>query len=141
MIQHVNRFISGGILAQMRRTHDRTGARRFWIIRAVLVLLVALVLFLGVSVWGVYEKYRESKQRKEELAHTLAELEKREIDLRQKVEALETDRGVESEIRSKYQVAREGEGVIYLVENQNNDAEVEVPKRSIWEWLLSWFGF
>jgi cell division protein FtsB len=125
----------------MRRSHDRAGTRRFWIKRVVLVLLVVLVFFLGVSVWGVYEKYKESKERKEELAHTLLELEKREIDLRQKVEALETERGVESEIRSKYQVAKEGEGVIYLVENQNNDMEVAPPKRSVWEWLLSWFGF
>ena len=124
----------------MRRSHDTSIVRKLWIRRGLLVILTCLVLLLGGSIWGIYEKYREAKQRKEELSHTLQELEKREAELKMKVEALATERGVESEIRSKFQVAKEGEGVIYLVEGKTAEPEVPAPQQNIWSWLLSWFG-
>lgn len=125
----------------MRRSHDKSFVHKFWVRRAVLIALLVLILLLGMSVWGVYGKYKEVKERKEELAQALGELEKREIDLKQKVGALDTERGIEGEIRSKFQVAKEGEGVIYLVDNVTTTERVDVPKKSIWGWLLGWLGF
>lgn len=80
------------------------------------VLLVMVVGVLGHGVWGVYQQARQTRINKDRQSTHLRELEGRESALQEEIDRLNTERGVEAEIRQKYEVAREGEQVIVIVD-------------------------
>lgn len=94
------------------------GKRRFKKIlysRAAFCLLVLLGLLLGRSVAGVWWRSRGVEVERQTVAAELEALETRKRDLLQSIASLETDRGVEAELRSKFLVARPGEQVITVI--------------------------
>lgn len=95
----------------------------------VLVLFFVLLFFVGRAALNTYGKMTESSVRRSQAEAELAELEGRFDELSKKVEYLETEKGIEEEIRTKFNVAREGEKVFVIV-GDNNDKEktVEVQK-------------
>lgn len=112
---------------------------------------LAVLFLLGMSIvfaFAVHDRYvveREMATRREKSEMEL----KRENDhlakLSEEVEKLNSEQGVETEIRKNFDVAKEGETVIILVEQ--DDKEIEPlpplsPKRSLWsrfwETVLPW---
>ena len=95
--------------------------------KPVLALLGLVVLFFLYSVYGAYGKVQETNTIKEQRAAVLSELEVREEVLQQEIDRLSTPKGLEEEIRSKFEVAKEGEEVIVIVEapEEENTGEQE----------------
>ncbi|MFA6339194.1 MAG: septum formation initiator family protein [Candidatus Paceibacterota bacterium] len=81
----------------------------------VLILLVVLVIAAN-STWKVYQKERESADKLSEIQKKYNDIKNREKDLANIVSRLKTDQGKEEEIRNKFQVAKDGEEVIILVD-------------------------
>ncbi len=107
--------------------------------RIVILMLLALV-FVGVrGVWGVYKKERESRMLRAETEMQLAELKIREADLRRDMAALKSERGIEEVLREEYELAKEGEGVIVIVDSTEPAPQEPEPTRI--ERLGSWFGW
>lgn len=125
----------------MSRPNEGRLKKRLFFLRMVSVGLVGVILLLGFSVWGVYFKYRETKEKKVELQKEMSTLEAREASLKAKLANFDTERGIEEEIRSKFQVAKEGEGVILLVEPNEKSTTTSTDARSVWEKMLGWLGF
>jgi cell division protein FtsB len=86
-----------------------------------LFLLVALVH----QTWGVYEKYRTTKEVKNTEAAELEQVRAARYDLEARVERLGTDRGIEEEIRTRYGLTREGEGVIIITDAPRDEPAVQ----------------
>ena len=84
--------------------------------KPVLVLLGVVVLLFIYSVWGAYQKETETKEKWKAREEVLTELEGRESELEEEIDRLNTEKGIEAEIRSKFEVAKEGEEVIVIVE-------------------------
>lgn len=80
-----------------------------------LIFLVFLVLLRAL--WGVYKKEVISAQYLQKEQEQLTAILSRQRELAQSVDYLKTDKGVESEIRSKFRVVREGESVAVIVDN------------------------
>lgn len=78
--------------------------------------MLILVAVAVRGVWGVYQKERESRQLREEAEFQLEGLEGREAALRSDLAALKSDRGMEEVLREEYELAKEGEGLIVIVE-------------------------
>ncbi len=79
----------------------------------IALLLVIMVLFGR----GAYERYtieRDMADRLTEAEKELQELQTRKSSLEANVEYLEGERGIEEEIRSNFDVARQGEQVVIL---------------------------
>lgn len=95
--------------------------RRLYSIWSLLILLVVMVLF-AKGVYGVYEKEKSTKIELERLELQKADLESRYNSISKESNNLKTDSGVESVIREKFDVAKEGEGVIVII-----DKTVEKP--------------
>jgi cell division protein FtsB len=80
-----------------------------------IAFLLLLVVLLAQSVYGRYTVEREMALRTTSLQKELQELEQRKNALETRVDYMLGERGIEEEIRSNFDVAREGEQVVILV--------------------------
>lgn len=114
-------------------------------ITLVLVLMVSAVLAMSV-----YERFtieREMAERRRSAETELRELSERKRELESKVEYLSAEHGIEAEIRKHFDVAREGERVVVIVDGQEaaDSASAAVilgaepdTGASIWSRLIPW---
>lgn len=107
--------------------------------------IVVLAVFCSLSInatWDVYKKARETKKNMTAVAETYDELKIRESELVGKIESLETPLGVETEIREKFGLVKEGEEMIVIVdppkEEKENDLE-DTNDKTLWEKIKGWF--
>jgi len=108
--------------------------------KVTLVVLLLVAVALIASVWGVYQKERETRIKRAGRAEELKELEGRAASLESEIDRLSTKRGIEEEIRGKFEVAKEGEEVIVIVDAPEDKSEQTQKKReSLWSKFLSWF--
>ncbi len=95
----------------------------------VLLVFFVLLFFIGKAAWNTYGKMTQSSERRQQAEAELAELESRYDALSEKVEYLETEKGIEEEIRTKFNVAKEGEKVFVIVgEDEGAGDEVKVER-------------
>jgi cell division protein FtsB len=107
------------------------------------LLLLGLILLLFVrATWGAYMQERETDMVKEQRAQYLADLKIRESLIRAEIERLDTERGVEEEIRQKFEVAKDGEGIIVIVDapEDTNSSTSNTP-RGFFEKMFDFFSF
>ena len=83
----------------------------------VLGLLALVVLAIG-GVWNAYQKERESAALRTRAEVQLDDLTKRHAQLNADIANLQTDRGREEVLREQYALAAQGEGLIVIVEPQ-----------------------
>lgn len=105
----------------------------------VVVLLVAFVVLIK-SLYTLYLRYRESTIEMERARATVVALEAREQGLRDNISDLETARGKEQEIRTRFNVAREGEGLVVIVDDMATDTATTTPPKTWWQSASAWFG-
>lgn len=106
-----------------------------------LALLAFFAVFLAGSVWDVRGKEQIARQEKENARQAYEELKARQTNLSQSVALLQSERGIEEEIRKRFPVAKRGEEVIVLVDapkTSNGDAP-QAP-RGLWGALFRWLG-
>ncbi|HEY4517974.1 MAG TPA: septum formation initiator family protein [Candidatus Paceibacterota bacterium] len=118
--------------------HERRKLRRYLYSPGVLLVLLVLVVFLARGVWHVYDKERETGLITAQKQAILDELKSREASLTAELDRLKTVRGIEQELREKYEVAKEGEKVIVLVEPPKVAAAV-AEEGGFWHWLKNLF--
>lgn len=124
------------------------GNRSVWkrIVRSPATFVVVLIafIFVGRSAWSMYDKANLSKSRLEQAAVTLAELDAHDKSLSEKVAYLSTEQGVESEIRTKFLAAQEGESVAVIVGDTKpvNDLQASstMVRVSWWRRVLRMIG-
>ena len=105
-------------------------------------ILFILLFFTMSAAWGVYEKYSETKDKRYIAQSAYDKLETRENNIKNELELLKTDRGVEEKIRAEFGFVKEGEEVIVIIdphkEQQNN---IYIPKQSlfssVWRSILN----
>lgn len=103
--------------------------------RPIIAVLLVVVFFLGTAVYERYTIEREMHMRRVETQEQKQELIQRKADLEEKVEYLSGDRGIEEEIRTHFDVAKEGETVVILVgeeDEDKNDGVTPVPSEKPW---------
>jgi len=105
--------------------------------KVYIVLLAIVMLILARGVWVLFVKHRIVISEKAAIEEKLLQAEKRLDDLSQEVVSLETDRGVEESIRTKFNVAKPGEKTVILATPANATTMVEKP--SVWSKIQSFF--
>lgn len=86
--------------------------------RLILIGLFALLFVSGRAVWVMYEKSRDASQKEARAESRVGSLEVRESQLRANIAYLHTERGQEEKLRQEYELAKEGEGLIVIVEER-----------------------
>jgi cell division protein FtsB len=102
------------------------------------VLLVFTIVLLN-SVWDVYKKNSVARMNSAEAIKTLEGLKKKKEGLEKEISRLSTERGVEEELRRRFQVVRPGEEVIVIVEKDEKPSLgniVEEDMDSLWRSFL-----
>ena len=87
----------------------------------------------------MYQKSRLSKEALAQSEAAYAELLDRERFLDEELDRLSTTAGVEAEVRERFGVAKDGEEVIVVL-SENEDESIEPEERGFWARVKEWFG-
>lgn len=128
--------------------HEKRRLRTYLYSPVVVVVLLLLTAVLSVSVYERFTIEREMAERREAAEAELAELQARADALQEQVEHLNNERGIEEELRSRFDVAKEGEQVVVIIDDEERLSvsldELAVPPGSETEsergffWWLPW---
>lgn len=117
-------------ISEKRKKHTVRKAIYSWPVIAVLCVLTVLMC---VGAWNTYKKERTTRETLEQVTGVYDELHVREEQLAADVAALETSFGVESEIRDRFGLVREGEEQVIIIDEGDKKSENgEVPKKKHW---------
>jgi cell division protein FtsB len=100
-------------------------------IRSVVYSKLSIALLLILSVWlsvSVYERFsveREMAHKREAQEKELEILKARAAVLESQVEHLEDDRGIEEELRTRFDVVKEGEQVVVILDGEDGSTDLE----------------
>ncbi len=132
--------------------HEKRKLRSLFYSKPVSVILFVLAILLSFSAYNRYTVAGDMKDKLEAKRAELQKLEDRAQSLETKVEYLENERGVEEEIRNRFDVAKEGEQVVILIDPEKKE-ESEASKtaagnagvqseedgeRSFWDFFKFW---
>ncbi len=120
--------------------HQKRKMRTFWGSRMTQVVILILAIFVLVSAYNRYLIAREMADRRASVESEITSLENRRINLESEVKYLSNERGIESEMRRQFDVAREGEQVVIIVDDEENSVESEVVEvaTSTRAWYRFW---
>jgi cell division protein FtsB len=90
--------------------------------KPVLILLSIMVLVFAWSVLGLLGRMQETAQNKKIAEDKITELQKRKGSLSSEIDDLKTEQGVEENIREKFGLAKDGEGMIIIEDDKNQVA-------------------
>jgi cell division protein FtsB len=133
--------ISVIITLLMHEFKEKQKARKLRYSKPVLFVLFIILAASLEGLWNIYQKHSEALEKAQEAQADLQNLRGREAELEKKVAFLKTDRGKDEEIRKKFMVGKEGEGVILVVDpTPSTTPLVPVPApSSAWTRFLDFF--
>lgn len=104
--------------------------------RLAWVALLVLVVILGRAAWDMYMRWKEATKYQERATAELSGILERETELRKDIASLKDGHGVETALRDRFGLAKEGEGVIVIV-----DEEVVENAAESSSWWARWFNW
>jgi cell division protein FtsB len=120
----------------MRRNKDKNENLKK--IASVVVLSVIFVVLVG-SVYRVYSKEKMTREALEKAQNELAETGERKEFLTASIGRLQTEEGMEFELRKKFNVSEAGERVAIIVEEQATGT-VNSFEKTFWQKMKDFFG-
>lgn len=125
--------------------HEKRKLRRFLYSYFVIFVLFVGTLYVGEAAYTRYTVAEDMKHKLDEKRAELAYLEDRAEKLESEIVYLQDDRGIEAELRTRFDVAKEGEAVVILVrDDASEDPVIATPPQqatstpSFWETLIFW---
>ncbi len=105
-----------------------------------LILLGFLITTAGAAAWRMYGKAEDARVAHADAVTALDNLHKRKGVVETSLAKLGTERGIEEEIRLRYQLAKPGEEQIVLVASQAQASTSAAPEnKSVWDIISGWF--
>ena len=103
--------------------------------------LTALLTAVGFATWRVYSKGQDAKQAREDAEKALADLTARKSAVEATLNRLNTEQGIDAEIRNRYQLVKPGEEQIVLIQSQQKaNASSSTESKGMWETFIGWFS-
>lgn len=100
----------------MKEFQERGKVKRKKRSKLLLLFMLLVLIFLVKGTFSAYTKERNSRIEVERVLKEKETLDKRYQVMSEQSDALKSNIGVESEIRNKFDVVKEGEGVIVIVD-------------------------
>ena len=111
---------------------------KFWHSPIALIFIFFVLLFFGYKIIDLIRKEVETTSKKNLVLDQIDSLKKRESSLSLDISKLNTDEGKEEIIREKYQVAKEGEKMVIIVE-ENNKSNSLLKEEKVDHGFIEWF--
>jgi cell division protein FtsB len=130
------------IIALKMSEFNRKNKYNFWHSPLILIVLFCILILFAYNIIGLIEKERETTEKKNVILSNIETLRNREKTLSNDIGKLKTEEGVEETIRDKYQVVKEGEKMVVIVdeEKKENPLLPEETKHGFVEWIKRMFG-
>lgn len=96
--------------------HQKRLLRKVSSSRWTQVILCGAILFVAMSAYGRYAVARDMAERRIVAERVATELEQRKQKLAEEVQYITSERGIEAEMRRQFDVAREGEQVVIILD-------------------------
>lgn len=106
--------------------------------KPILVFLSVLLLVFASGVIGFMGKMQLTIENRKIAENKVADLEKRKKELSDQTASLKTVSGIEQSIREKFPVAKEGEGLIVVVEDKNPQQNQKQESGGFFSFLFFW---
>lgn len=128
----------------MREFQEKRKLRKIIFSKKILVLLLFILIFLVYSTAKIYFKSREALSKNEKIENELAQLNQRKSELEKENSRLETESGVEEEIREKFDVLKPGEKVVVIVDKVPENDKINSGEETrffgkIWSFIKNIF--
>ncbi len=124
--------------------HEKRKIRNILYSWPVIAVLVFCTIVLSVSVYHRYTVAHDMGVKLSAREHELEELKQQAEILDAKVEYLKNDRGIEEELRNRFDVVREGEKVVIFTgeaKQPNEESDTTKPSDSTTESESFWSHF
>ncbi len=122
--------------------HEKRKIKSWLFSRTSIALLLVASGLLSVSVFERYQKERETAVKYAERSAELVELNARAAALETKVAYMQSTRGIEDEIRHRYDVVKEGERAVIIMDEEKATTTPLPPlpeeERGFFSRLLFW---
>jgi len=106
----------------MLEFQDKKRFRRILYSRVTFVLVFILCVFVGRAAVSMYKSDSLTGEKRKIAEDELTAVRARENSLKAQIISLKTERGVEEELRGKFRVVKNGEGVIIVVDQEKKEA-------------------
>ena len=107
--------------------------------KPILIFLSILLLFFVWGVVGFWNKMKETSLNKAIIENKVAELEQKKEKLTTDINNLKTDQGKEASIREKFGLAKEGEGLIVVVDDKNKQETKDTSSGGFFSFIKNMF--
>lgn len=119
---------------------ERKKFRKILYSKTALLVLFVIVIFMTRGAWKIHNKAVIAQEERDETARSLADLQGRTKDLEASIVKLKSGQGVEEEVRQKFTVAKQGEEVVVVVdENAKKSKNGELIDQGAWARVLRFF--
>ena len=124
----------------MRNFQEKNKFKNFMRSKPVLIILTIILVLFAWKVIGLTGKLQETYKNKKIEQEKIADLEARKAKRMSDIEKLSTDKGKEEVIREKFGVVKEGEQVIVVVDDKNqNTTSPKNESNSFFSWFKNLF--
>ena len=126
----------------MLRVREGNPWKKIFFSWPTVAILFVIAILITRSTYFVWLRERATAELLSERKAELADVNRRGVLIEEKLEALGTPRGIEEEVRSRFEVAKPGEKVIVIVDqNAASSGIASVGGRSIWTRVRAFLGF
>ncbi len=128
--------------------HEKRKIRKILFSKVAIILVFLITGMIGLSVYERFMVEREMAAKLQVREEELARLHVRAATLESKVEHMQNERGIEEEIRSRFDVVKDGEQVVVILDDREQTGgststkEGVQPKeapRTFLETIEGWF--
>jgi len=109
-------------------------------LRIILLILIILTIIFAKGAWNVYKKERITNENLINVEKELAGIKEREDFLNTQINTVGTQKGIEKEIRIIYDVVKEGEKMIIIVDKEKDMEKYNTKDETdFWNWIKDIF--
>jgi hypothetical protein len=110
---------------------------KFWHSPIALIVLFCFVIFFGYKIVYLLNKQRETSSIKEDYLNKIDALNLKQNSLISDTKKLETEQGKEEIIRGKYPFVKDGEKMVIIIDEENNNIapEKDTNNHGFWNWI------
>ncbi len=101
-------------------------SKNIWYSPITLFVMLVVVLVFIYNMIDIVEKTRETAKKKKFVEEQVDKLKDREAVLENNIVKLNTQEGIEEEIREKYQLVKKGEKMVVIVDREENTEDLNV---------------
>ena len=136
-------LVFGYTTGEMIPFQERKKIRKILYSKASLFVLFLILIFTVDGAWNIYQKAKIARAERDVAARALADVQVRKAELESSLAKLQSEGGVEADVREKFTVVKPGEDVVVVVDDNIKKSENSETGDStgLWARITSFLGF